>query len=68
MKFYLNPKTLNLQVMFDHGIFFKSGLGLGWFFFNKLHGFKWVVVKIRVFFWVPIIIRHPLFRAPKNGP
>ena len=28
----------------------------------------WVVVKIRVPFCVPIIIRHPLFRVPKKGP
>ena len=27
-----------------------------------------MVVKIRVPFWVPIIIRHLLFRAPKKGP
>ena len=30
--------------------------------------FKWVVVKIMVPFWVPIIIRHLLFRVPKKGP
>ena len=28
----------------------------------------WVVVKIRVPFWVPIIIRHLLFRVPPKGP
>ena len=28
----------------------------------------WVVVKIMVSFWVPIIIRHLLFRVPKKGP
>ena len=28
----------------------------------------WVVVKISVPFWVPIIIRHLLFRVPKKGP
>ena len=27
----------------------------------------WVVVKIRVPFWDPIIVRHPLFRVPKKG-
>ena len=27
----------------------------------------WVVVKIRVPFWVPILIRHLLFRVPKKG-
>ena len=26
----------------------------------------WVVVKIMVSFWVPIIIRHLLFRVPKR--
>ena len=28
----------------------------------------WVVVKIMVHFWVPIIIRHLIFRVPKKGP
>ena len=28
----------------------------------------WVVVKIMVPFWVPIIVRHLLFRVPKKGP
>ena len=28
----------------------------------------WVVVKIMVPFWVPNIIRHLLFRVPKEGP
>ena len=28
----------------------------------------WVVVKIMVPFWVPINIRHLLFRVPKQGP
>ena len=27
-----------------------------------------VVVKIMVPFWIPIIIRHPIFRVPKKGP
>ena len=27
----------------------------------------WVVVKIRVPFWGPIIIRHHLFRVPNKG-
>ena len=30
--------------------------------------YTWVVVKIRVPFWVPIIIRHLLLRVPKKGP
>ena len=30
-------------------------------------GFR-VVVKIRVPFWVLIIIRHLIFRVPKKGP
>ena len=29
---------------------------------------NWVVVKIMVPFWVPIIIRHLIFRVPKTGP
>ena len=28
----------------------------------------WVVVKIMVPFWVPIIIQDLLFRVPKKGP
>ena len=28
---------------------------------------KWVVVKIAVPFWVPIILRHLLFRVPQKG-
>ena len=28
----------------------------------------WVDVKIMVPFWVPIIIRHLIFRVPKKGP
>ena len=28
----------------------------------------WVVVKIVVPFWVPIIIRHLIFKVPKKGP
>ena len=28
----------------------------------------WVVVKIRIPFWVLNIIRHLLFRVPKKGP
>ena len=28
----------------------------------------WVVAKIMVPFWIPIIIRHLIFRVPKKGP
>ena len=28
----------------------------------------WVVVKMMVPFWIPIIIRHLIFRVPKKGP
>ena len=28
----------------------------------------WVVVKIMVPFWIPIIIRHLIYRVPKKGP
>ena len=37
-------------------------------YYKLLMPFKWVVVKIMVPFWVPIIIRHLLFRVPKKGP
>ena len=29
---------------------------------------KWVVVKIMVPFWIPIIIRHLICRVPRKGP
>ena len=36
---------------------------------KKIHPFHtWVVVKIRVVFWVPIKIRHLIFRVPQKGP
>ena len=28
----------------------------------------WVVVKIMVPFWVPVIVRHLIFRVPKKRP
>ena len=28
----------------------------------------WEVVKILAPFWIPIIIRHLIFRGPKKGP
>ena len=31
-------------------------------------GFMWVVVKIMVPFWIPIIVQHLVFRVPKKGP
>ena len=30
-------------------------------------GYIWVVVKIMVPFWVPIIIRHPILMVPQKG-
>ena len=35
--------------------FFGSGIG------------TWVVVKITVSFWSPIIVRHLIFRVPSKG-
>ena len=35
---------------------------------RKTQKYIWVVVKIMVPFWVPIRIRHLLFRLPKKGP
>ena len=40
---------------------------------GKGHEYKpqhtiWVVVKNMVPFWIPIIIRHLIFRVPKKGP
>ena len=29
--------------------------------------YRWMVVEIVVSFWVPIIIRHLLFRVPQKG-
>ena len=33
---------------------------------SRGHGCLWVVVKIMVPFWIPIIIRHLIFRDPKR--
>ena len=35
---------------------------------TSFHAAIWVVVKIMVPFWVPIIIRHLLFRVPRKEP
>ena len=35
---------------------------------NKHVEETWVVVKIMVPCWIPIIIRHLTFRVPKKGP
>ena len=35
---------------------------------SRLPGSIWMVVKIMVPFWIPIIIRHLIFRVPKKGP
>ena len=32
----------------------------------NLGPYMWVVVKIMVPFWIPIIIRHLVFRVPKR--
>ena len=42
--------------------FVKPGLGL-----RTTFGVIWVVVKIMVLFWIPIIIRHLIFWVPKKG-
>ena len=34
----------------------------------ELESIHWVVVKMMVPFWVPITIRHLLFRVPRKGP
>ena len=44
-----------------------QGLVFGGFDFGKGEAI-WVVVKIMVPFWVPIIIRPLIFRVPKKGP
>ena len=36
--------------------------------FDPTSAAAWVVVKIRVPFWFPNIVRHLLFREPKKGP
>ena len=54
-----------------------NGLGFGDHSYFLVYGFQisiylcmciWVVVKIMVPFWVPIIIRPLIFRVPKKGP
>ena len=34
---------------------------------DNLEKHNWVVIKIMVPFWIPIIIRHLIFRVPKKG-
>ena len=35
---------------------------------SRNQGFStWVVVKMMVFFWIPIIVWHLIFRVPKKG-
>ena len=46
-----------LSLQETHSEYGKEGL---------LSGLMWVVVKIMVPSWVPIIIRHLLFRVPKR--
>ena len=45
----------------------EEGLCGGWVLQN-LNMSIWLVVKIMVPFWVPIIIRPLIFRVPKKGP
>ena len=33
-----------------------------------VHAYTWVVVNTMVPFWIPIIIRHLIFRVPKKEP
>ena len=47
-----NPVFLPLQALLQH----------------EFNPSIWVVVKIMVPFWIPILIRHLMFRAPKKGP
>ena len=53
-----NYKSLipNTQIEWGLGCFLRSSVNI------------WVVVKIMVPFWIPIIIRHLIFRVPKKGP
>ena len=44
-----------------------AGRRAGGFVEASLGSSNWVVVKVMVPFWVPIIIRHLLFRVPKKG-
>ena len=41
--------------------------GFGLYFYKIPIDPIWVVVKIMVPFWVPIIIRHLICRVPKKG-
>ena len=35
---------------------------------QDIYIYIWVVVKIMVPFWVPIIVRHLIFKVPIKGP
>ena len=41
---------------------------VGYDSFKRSTSNTWVVVKIMVPFWIPIIIPHLVFRVPKKGP
>ena len=46
----------------------KDAPGFNIQFVSRVYRVIWVVVKIMVPFWIPIIIRHLIFRVPKKGP
>ena len=64
----LGPKTI-----LSYGFWAKLSLGF-WYVqglpVNRKPTWQaiWVVVNVMVPFWVPIFIRHLLFRVPKKGP
>ena len=70
MSYIGSEKTCNLRLpMWVEPQSIKDySLKLGLLFVKVCIGHIWVVVKIMVPFWVPIIIRHLLFRVPKKGP
>ena len=46
----------------------RSRKGDGDLALTRVSKLYWVVVKIMVPFWVPIKIRHLIFRVSKKGP
>ena len=61
---WASNNSLAVHLVSDHERFFC----VLDFLSNDFSPCTWVVVKIMVPFWIPIIIRHLIFRVPKKGP
>ena len=65
---YKPRRDLCLTSMQIYCIILRYGMVYSSIVCYTIYRYIWVVVKIMVPFWVPIIIRHLIFRVPKKGP